>query len=157
VPLGTTQVAEPAAKKHPAAYPKGVSGNPTGRPKGSRNKVTVALQALLDGEAEELTRKCINLAKTGDSTALRLVMERLIPPMRDRALSIDLPHVVDVSGVPPALASVLASVASGEITPGEGGALCGMLGAVSKAFETAELAQRLAAVERQLSLGPEHG
>lgn len=147
----TTQIPEPARDKHGKFQP-GASANPAGRPKGSRNQVTIALQALLDGEAEELTRTCINLAKGGNSTALRLVIERIIPPMRDRAINVDLPQVIDVSGVPPALASVLGSVASGAITPGEGGALCGMLGAVSKAFETAELAKRLEAIEHRLNL-----
>jgi hypothetical protein len=58
---------------------KGVSGNPAGKPKGARHKTTLAVQALLDGEAEALTRKCIELAKEGDTTALRLCMERLAP------------------------------------------------------------------------------
>jgi Family of unknown function (DUF5681) len=146
------QMPEPAAKKHPAAYPKGTSGNPAGRPKGSRNRVTAAVEKLLHGEAGELTRKCIDLAKTGDSTALRLCMERLCPPARERPITIDLPPVIDVSAVPAALASVLGSVATGAILPGEGGALCGMLGQVSRAFETAELAQRLAAIEARLNL-----
>jgi hypothetical protein len=144
-------VREPARDQH-GKYQPGASANPAGRPLGSRNKVTAAVEKLLNGEAEELTRTCINLAKTGDSTALRLCIERLCAPTRERPISIDLPHVSDVSGVPPALASVLGSVATGEITPSDGGALCGMLGAVSKAFETAELAQRLAALERALNL-----
>jgi hypothetical protein len=107
---------------------------------------------LLDGEAEALTRKCIELAKAGDSTALRLVMDRLIPVMKERAIHFDLPPVTDVSGVGAALASVSGSVATGATTPGEGGALCGMLGQVSRAFETAELAQRLAAIKHCLNL-----
>ena len=77
--------------------------------------------------------------------------------MRDRAISITLPSVLDVSGVPAALSGVLSSVATGEITPGEGGALCGMLGQVSRAYETAELARRLAAIEHRLNLGDNVG
>lgn len=46
-------------------------GNP-GRPKGARNKVTLAVEALLDGEAEDLTRKAVELAQEGNTTALRL-------------------------------------------------------------------------------------
>jgi hypothetical protein len=53
---------------------------------GSRNKATLALQELLDGEAEAIMRKLINLAKGGDMTAIRLCIERLIPPCRERPL-----------------------------------------------------------------------
>ena len=124
---------------------------------GARNRATVAAAKLLDGEAEELTRKCIELAKAGDGTALRLCIERIIPPLRDRAIHFDLPKVVSVADVPAALASVLDCVASGEITPNEGGALCGLLGAVSKAFEVAELARRLAVIEHRFNLGDNVG
>jgi hypothetical protein len=50
----------------------GQSGNPDGRPKGSRNKATLAMEALLDGEAEAITRKAIEKALEGDMTAIRL-------------------------------------------------------------------------------------
>jgi len=51
-----------------------------GRPQGSRNKATIALQKMLDGCGESITRKCALMAMQGDPTALRLCMERLIPP-----------------------------------------------------------------------------
>jgi Family of unknown function (DUF5681) len=44
-------------------FEPGQSGNPAGKPKGTRNKTTLAVEALLDGEAETLTRKAIELAK----------------------------------------------------------------------------------------------
>jgi hypothetical protein len=68
-----------ARKPRGRPFKKGVSGNPAGKPPGSRNRTTLAVQALLDGEAERLTRKCVELALQGDSTALRLCMERLVP------------------------------------------------------------------------------
>ncbi len=55
-----------------------------GRPRGALNKVTLAVQNLLDGEAEELTRKAIELAKGGDMAALRLCFDRLLPPRKGR-------------------------------------------------------------------------
>ena len=57
-------------------------GNP-GRPKGARHKTTLAIEALLDGEAEALTRKAIELAKAGDLVALRLCLDRICPPRKD--------------------------------------------------------------------------
>ena len=56
-------------------WSKGQSGNPHGRPRGTRNKATLAAQALLDGEAEALTRVCIKRALKGESVALRLAQE----------------------------------------------------------------------------------
>src|SRR5262245_3660332 len=61
-----------------------------GRPVGSRNKSTLALQALLDGDGEAITRKAINLAKSGNESARRLCLERLIPPRRERTVRLKL-------------------------------------------------------------------
>ena len=58
-------------------WKKGQSGNPNGRATGSRNRATLAIEALLEGEGEALTRKAIDLAKAGDMQALRLCMDRL--------------------------------------------------------------------------------
>jgi hypothetical protein len=66
-------------RQHDGRFPKGVSGNPTGRPKGTRNRATRLAESLLDGEARALARKAVELALGGDVTALKLCLERLIP------------------------------------------------------------------------------
>lgn len=68
----------------------GVSGNPSGRPKGARNKTTMAAMALLEGEAEMLTRRAIEAADNGDMSALKLVLDRIIPPRRRPVVQVDL-------------------------------------------------------------------
>jgi hypothetical protein len=65
-------------------FKPGKSGNPSGKPKGARNKTTVAMEKLLDDDAATITSKAIELAKNGDLTALRLCLERIIPPRKDR-------------------------------------------------------------------------
>jgi hypothetical protein len=65
-------------------FEPGKSGNPAGKLKGTRNKTTLAVEALLDGEAETITRKAIELAKDGDLAALRLCLDRIAPPRKDR-------------------------------------------------------------------------
>jgi hypothetical protein len=141
-------------RKQRRGFKPGQSGNPSGRPKGARNRATLATEALLQGEAEEVTRTCIERAKGGDSTALRLVMERILPPMRERTIRIDLPTVASVADLPAALCTIMQAVAGGEISPGEGSALCTMLGPVRHAFEAADLGERMDEIERRLSAEP---
>jgi hypothetical protein len=130
-------------------FKTGQSGNPRGRPKGALNKATLATQALLDGEAEALTRKVVELAKDGNPVALRLCLERLLPPRKDRPINFALPKVEEAADLPKALLAILEAVAQGEITPGEGQALTAMLatmlGTYEKGLETAEWEGRLKA------------
>ena len=63
----------------------------SGKPKGTRHKATQAALALLDGEAEALTRQAVTMALGGDATALRLCLERIAPPRRDAPVTFDLP------------------------------------------------------------------
>src|ERR687894_527368 len=93
-------------------------GNP-GRPKGSRNKATLAAEALLDGEAEALTRKAIEMALGGDGQAMRLCLERLVSPRRDRPVSFALPRLQTATDALAAAAAIAEAVADGELTPSE--------------------------------------
>ncbi len=127
-------------------------GNP-GRPKGARHKITRAAEELLDGEAEAITRKAIELAQNGDITAIRLCLERIIPPLRHRPLHIALPAGETAADVLAALSATIAAVAEGEVTPDEGAALVGLLESQRKALETVDLEGRLAALERRVSEG----
>jgi hypothetical protein len=119
-----------------------------GRPEGSRNSATIALQSLLEDEGEAITRKAIELAKEGDSTAMRLVLERLIPPTRERRVNLTLPKVTTVADITVAIGAVLEAVAHGELAPGEGQALTGLLEAQRKSIEMVQLEQRVAQLER---------
>jgi Family of unknown function (DUF5681) len=78
-------------------FAKGQSGNPGGRRLGSRNKPTVAAQMLLTDEAEALTRKAVELALSGDPTALRLCVERVLP--RDHAVTFRMPRIASAADV----------------------------------------------------------
>ena len=128
-------------------FEKGQSGNPRGRPRGSRHKVTLAVESLLDGEAEALTRKAIELALEGDLIALRLCLERLCTPVKQRPIRIELPTVESASEAVGAMTAVLESVSHGDITPGEAQALAGVIDQFRRVLETVELEQRVAALE----------
>lgn len=131
-------------------FQPGQSGNPGGRPVGSRNATTLAVEALLDGEAEAITRRAINAALAGDMTAIKLVLDRVAPARKSRPIYIDLPDVSDAHGVAQAQATVVAAVASGQIAPDEATALSGLLEARRRALETEELETRIRRLEQGL-------
>lgn len=125
---------------------KFASGNP-GRPHGARHKTTLAIQALLDGEGEALTRKAIDLALAGDTVALRLCLERLAPPRKDAPVRFELPPMEGAEDAAAAMGAILASVATGDLTPSEATSLAGLVDVYRKTLETAELETRLKALE----------
>ena len=120
-----------------------------GRPAGSRNKTTIALQELLDGEGEAITRKAIELAKAGNERALQLCVQRLLPPCHERSVRLP-PDITTAAGVSQASAAILAAVAEGNITPGEAVQLANVLEARRKAIETAELDRRITEIETRV-------
>lgn len=135
-------------KQRGRPFEKGQSGNPAGRPKGSRNATTVALENLLDGQAEALTNKAVEMALAGDMAALRLCMDRILPPRKDRPVTFDLPSINSAGDAAAVTSAVLSAVANGEITPVDAGEIGKLVEAYVKAFETAELAERLERLER---------
>ena len=119
-----------------------------GRPVGSRNKATIAMQDLLDGEGEAITLKAIKLAKAGNEVALRLCLERLIAPRRERTVRLKLPSDISrAEGISGAVAAILEAVAGGEITTGEAAQLANVLEVRRKAIETQDLERRLIQLE----------
>lgn len=91
---------ENSGRDQAGRFAVGKSGNPAGRPRGSRNATTLAAVALLDGEAERLTRAAIELALAGDIAALRLCLERLIPVRREAIdLNVSENVSIDVRGL----------------------------------------------------------
>jgi hypothetical protein len=100
-------------------FEKGRSGNPGGCRVGCRNKTTIAAASLLAGEAEALTRKAVELALVGDPTAMRLCLERILPPCRDRMVKFTLPPIESAADIAAAMQAVTSALAGGVITPGE--------------------------------------
>lgn len=129
-------------------FEPGKSGNPAGKPKGCRSRAVMAAQALIDGKAEEVVNKAIELAISGDGPVLRAILDRLCPPRKDAPVKVTLPAIKSAADIPAAMSSILAAVAVGKLTPSEAAALAGLLEAHRKALETSELEQRIAALEQ---------
>ncbi|WP_331293080.1 MULTISPECIES: DUF5681 domain-containing protein [Methylobacterium] len=128
-------------------FTEGRSGNPAGRPKGSRNKTTVALEKILDGDAESILRKAVEMAQDGDPVALRLCLDRLIPPRKDRPITFALPPIETTDDLPKATGAIVAAVATGELTPSEAAEISKTLDVHVRAIEATELHRRMAALE----------
>ena len=125
------------------------AGN-AGKPKGTRHKATQAVLALLDGEAEALTRQAVTMALDGDGAALRLCLERILPPRRDAAAPFDLPPMESAQDAASAAGAVLAAVAAGDLTPREGTAVMGLVEQFRRALEMSALEFRLSRLEARL-------
>ncbi len=118
-----------------------------GRPRGTRLKVTRAVEELLEGEAEKLSRKAIDLALEGDTTALRLCLERIAPPRKDAPVQFDLPEFSNASEAASAASAILKSVAAGSLSPLEGATVMGLVENYRRVLETTELENRITALE----------
>lgn len=118
-----------------------------GRPKGARNKKTVAVAALLEGQSEELTQTAINKALEGDSIALRLCMERIAPAPKDQTVSFDLPSMDNALDAAKAAGSVLSAVSKGDLTPIEGTRVMGLIDSYRRVLELTDIEHRLQALE----------
>ena len=121
-------------------------GNP-GRPPGARHKATLAAEALLDGESEGLTRKCVELALGGDSTALRLAMERIVPPRRERPVNFRIPPLKSAEDAAVAMAAITEAVAAGELLLGEAESASALVERFVRTIEAGEFEKRLRALE----------
>jgi hypothetical protein len=134
-------------------FPRGKSGNPSGKPKGARHRTTLAVERLLEGEAEEIGRKAIELAKAGDTVALRLCLERIAPVRKGSPISLTLPIMLTPADVTTAMSAIISQMAEGEITPDEAAVAASVIETKRKVLETEELDRRLLAIEHQLAKG----
>lgn len=109
----------PAVRKGRKGFLPGMSGNPKGRPKGSRNKSTIFRERIDRADEEEIIRQCVTLAKWGDRTALKLCMDRLFPRRRSAPVEFDLPDIETEADVACAVDAILGFVSIGQLTPDE--------------------------------------
>jgi len=122
------------------------AGN-SGRPRGSRNKATLAIESLLEGQAEALAQAAITKALQGDSVALRLCMDRIAPPPKDAAVTFSMPTMSNALDAAEAAGNVLRAVSEGELTPLEATRVMGLIDSYRRTLELTEIEQRLQALE----------
>lgn len=128
-------------------FKPGQSGNPNGRPKGARHKISLLAEKLMSDDVEGVVQTVVNAAKSGDMTAARLILERVSPPRKDAPILIDLPQVKSLDDVAGALAVVIDAVSTGCISPSEGANISGLIREFSSAVEIQAIEKRLANLE----------
>jgi hypothetical protein len=130
-------------------FKKGKSGNPIGKPIGARHKTTLAVQALLDGEAEGLTRKAVEMALAGDTTALKLCLERIAPAYKPsaKAVLLDMPRPNNLTDTARAFVT---AAANGELPPDIAAQLVSAVASVARVEEMETLKLRLETLERAI-------
>ena len=138
-----SQSQQPSGRDRKGRFAK---GNP-GQPKGSRHRATLAAEALLDGEAESLTRTAIDAAHAGSDVALRLCLERIIPPRKVRPIKFELPPLKTAADGPVAIAAIADAAAAGDLTTDEADGFVRMVEAFVKTFEVSDMEARLRRLE----------
>jgi len=127
----------------------GQSGNPNGRPKGARNRITRAVEALIDGHSDALAAKAIDMALAGDGSMLRSLLGMLVPSHRDRPVEFELPKIEKAADAAAASSAVLAACAAGELSPSEATEFMRLIATHVQTVEVAELEQRIADLENR--------
>jgi hypothetical protein len=122
----------------------GQSGNPAGRPRGARNKRTLALESIMDGESD-----VVEMAKGGSIAAIRLVIDRLAPVRKDHPVDFELPPLNSAADAVAASAAIVAAVAAGELTPLEAAQLSKVVHCYVQALKARDFERRLEMLAQQ--------
>lgn len=153
--LDQIKQAEQGMRDRRGRFARGRSGNPAaGRPRGCLDQANRAARVLLAGEGEALTRKAVELALAGDPSALRLCLERILGPCRERAVEFAMPPIRNAADLAAAVAAVAGAAAQGALTPREAMQLGQVAEAYVRAVEATEFDRRLRVLEMTDTAAP---
>jgi hypothetical protein len=147
---GRKQIQPRSERDAKGRFLRGISGNPNGRPEGSRHRASLLAENLLDGGAEALAKKAVEMALGGDVLALRLCMDRLVPVRRERQLKVQLPAPATAEQIAAGFIRVVEALADGELTPTETNSVAALLESARRALETTDLARRIEELEDRI-------
>lgn len=151
--MGRTTSTENAVSKtdknRPWQFQPGQSGNPAGKPPGTLHRATQAVQVMLEGEAEALTRKAVEMALEGDITALKLCLDRIAPACKPsaRPVILDMPPPNNLTDTARAF---VAAAARGDIPPDIAAQLVSAVASVARVEEIEQVKHRVEALERAI-------
>jgi hypothetical protein len=143
--------AEPKQRVRGKPFSKGRSGNPVGKRPGTRHRVTVWAEELMSGDVEAVIAKVVRKAKAGDMFAAKMILDRIVPPRKGRAVLFPLPPIKTTGDVVSALAAVAAAMSDGQLSPAEALEVASVIELQRRAVETQEIEVRLHALEGRFS------
>ena len=146
-----TDDSERSARKGQKGFTRGTSGNPRGRPRGSTNKIQSLSQQLIDDHAPEIIAKMLELAlEDDDIRALKLLLDRLVPPKRSQPITLNLPKTRTAKEILTAFDTVEKNLRQGEISAEELRMVTNFLEIKRRVIEEVDLADRVAMLEARL-------
>jgi hypothetical protein len=145
-------MAENSGPNQGGRFQPGQSGNPAGKPRGARHKTTLLAEKLMQDDAADVVKKVIEVAKGGDMTAARIVLDRIAPARRDSPVTIALPKIESAADAAKAMAAILSAVASGAVTPSEADQVAKIVAAFVSTLEASEFEARLRALEERATV-----
>ena len=129
-------------------FQKGQSGNPAGRPRGSRNKASIRMQEMLEEKAEAFVNKVVELAMSGNIAALRLCLDRLVPARKNEPLSCEMPPLARAADAVAAIGGIASAAVAGDVTADEAAKLAKVISLYVSTLEAHQFEHRLAQLER---------
>ena len=129
-------------------FQKGQSGNPAGRPRGSRNKACIQMERKLERKAGKLLNKAVEVALTGNVAALRLCLERLLPQRTSEPLLCEAMPLAKAADAVTATAELASAAVAGDITADQAAKLAKVISVYVNALEAHDFEEQLAALER---------
>lgn len=132
-------------KEQQSGWKPGQSGNPNGRPPGTSE--IGRLRAAISEHLPEIIAQLVEKARAGDTQAARLLLERVLPPVKAVEATVLL-EIAEGASLTEQGESIVRAVAGGLLAPGQAGALLTGLGSIARLKEVDELTKRLEALEK---------
>jgi Family of unknown function (DUF5681) len=133
-------------------FQQGESGNPAGRPRGARNKRTIAAENMFDREGADIIDRLIRLAKGGDIAAIRMCIDRICPKQRERPVALDLPPMTTPADAVAAMSAITQAVGDGDLGAQEAADLAKVIAGFAHTIATADQEARLSQLEQTVAL-----
>jgi hypothetical protein len=149
--MGVGTSAKSGRKQHAGMFKKGQSGNPKGRPAGSKTTSTLIAEQLIDGQAEAIVQKIFSMAMRGDALMLRWLGDRIVAPRRERRTKFELPPVKTVEDIVAATEAICVAVSDGRLSASEAGDLSAALDRRLSALAAADIEREVKEVAARLT------
>lgn len=150
LPIAPENTGDEQVRGQDGKFRPGQSGNPRGRPRRARSRSTEIAEQLLDGDAEAIVSKAIDMAKKGDGPVLRALLALIVPPQRARPMLFEFPRLREAGDVMKTFDAIAEALARGDLSEPEMKTLVAYLETFLSALNAVDYEARLAALEERM-------